>query len=99
MPHAVNCDLVTGLAWAGSMVVLFDTDRDLDATREVLMYLPKAWPGQARALVWVIYSQIYHHKHKATGYVLDVLPVTQVILKIREDIVEGLRLLTDLEAS
>ena len=74
------------------------------AMRQVRMATFGDVTGQAaeKALAWVLYSEPYHHKHRVKGYtmsILDVLPVTQKILKTREDIVEELRLLTDLKAS
>ena len=56
------------------------------------------WPTEmARALVWVIYAETYYHE---SAFLFDrVLPVTQEILKIREDILEELKLVHNLEAS
>ena len=83
----------------------YDVDREWkDDTRRVHIHSPGDWSRQATegALIWVLYSETYRQKCRANGhtkFILDVLPVTQKILIIREDIVEELRHLTDLEAS
>ena len=72
----------------------------------------QTWPGQAmeRALVWVFYAEsLYHESSRQLPQSLipkqeldlevNVLPVTQKFLNIREDAVEELRLMTDLEGS
>lgn len=61
------------------------------------------WPTQvtARALVWVLYAETYYHEPEPSPMPKSyrILPVTQEILKIREDILEELKLVENLEAS
>ena len=55
-----------------------------------------------RALVWVLYAENYYHKSEEFVYPRTferVLPVTQDILRIREFVVQELKLIEDLEAS
>ena len=84
---------------------VYDVPRECnDDTRQVYVHSPRDWSRRATeaALIWVLYSETYRYKHMAAGetkFILDVLPVTQKILKIREDIVEELRHLIDLETT
>ncbi|KAM0800314.1 hypothetical protein BDR22DRAFT_963277 [Usnea florida] len=74
-------------------------DPEFHATHRLhLEFHEGPWPtGMARALVWVIYAETYYHEFAS---LFDrVLPVTQEILKIREDILEELKLVDNLEAS
>ena len=61
------------------------------------------WPTQAtaRALVWVLYAETYYHEPIRDLMIRSnrVLPVTQEILRIREDILQELRLVENLEGS
>ena len=61
------------------------------------------WPTQAmaRALVWVLYAETYYHEPMRSLMITSdrILPVTQEILEIREDILEELKLVENLEAS
>ena len=63
-----------------------------------LEYNKDPWPTEvARALVWIIYAETYYHECPVLLH--RVLPVSQEILKVREDILEELKLVDNLEAS
>ena len=65
-------------------------------------YRTQATQEIERALVWVLCAENYYHKPKdefAFGTFENVLPVTQEVLKIMEDIVEELKLIEDLDSS
>ena len=77
--------------------------RNRHATHDLLIHpYTQRFQATERALVWVLYAENYYHNYKDDLGIATwgkVLPVTQEILKIREDIVEELKLIKDLEVS